>query len=76
MKRFYNSKREIPCIIFRAWVHAGPICWVIEKEAMKYNLDARKEMLNMDSRFREGLKVSAAPKLTCQKFLSIFEKRK
>ena len=43
---------------------------------MKYNMDAKKEMLNLESRFREGLKVSAAPKLTCQKFLSILEKRK
>ena len=26
---------------------------------MKYSMDARKEMLNMDYRFREGLKVPA-----------------
>ena len=43
---------------------------------MKYNMDARKETFNMDNRFKEGLKVYAAPKLTCQKLLSILEKRK
>ena len=38
---------------------------VMEKEALKYNMDVRKETFDMDERFREGLKVSAASILTC-----------
>ena len=49
--------------------------WLMEKEAMKYNMNARKVTLNMDYRFREDLKVSAALKLICQKFLSTSERR-
>ena len=51
----------------------GP-CLVIKKEALKCNTDMREETLNLDYRFREGLKVSAARKLTCQKFCTL-EKR-
>ena len=50
--------------------------WGMAKEAMKYNMDVRSEMLNLEYRISEDWKVYAARNLICRKSLSTSEKRK